>query len=70
MIDHRGNGGGLRYIGRNGHRAAAHGLDFRNDGVGIAGPFAIIDRDRSTGIGERQRNRRADAADAPVTSAI
>jgi hypothetical protein len=60
-IDHRCDGGGLRHVGRDRDRATACLLDVSHNRVGLIGVLAIVDRDGSTGFGERGGNRGADA---------
>ena len=61
MIDHFGDGRSLRYVGGDRDRAAAHVLDLLYDCLGIIGAFPIVDRNRSTGFGERDGNSSPDA---------
>ena len=61
MINHPCDGGGLRYVGGNGDRAATHASDLPNNRLGIIGAFPIIDCDGGTGFGERDGNRSSDA---------
>ena len=62
VIDQFSDGGSLRYVGRGGNRTAAHVLDLRDNRLGLIGAFPIVDRDGSTGFGQRDRNRSPNAA--------
>ena len=64
VIDHLGDGGGLRHVGGDRDGAAALALDAGHDRFGFGGALAVIDRDGGAGLGQRDRNRGADAARA------
>jgi hypothetical protein len=62
VSNHFCDAGGLRHVGGDGDRAATYILDLPDNCLGIIGTFPIVDRDGDAGFGERDGNRRSDAA--------